>query len=88
MHTYATTYEMKKEAFKSSRNISLKGTFIYQNMTVILAIYASNLNPCYDGNVHTYTTTLTLKKNAFRINSQNLKQIIGIQVTFIIEMKV
>ena len=37
--------------------------------------------------MHSYATTKELKKKAFTINSQNLKQAIGIQVTFILETK-
>ena len=50
-------------------------------------IYASIFNPYKDENVHSYATTKELKKKAFTINSQNLKQAIGIQVTFILETK-
>ena len=39
------------------------------------------------GNVHTYVTTKELKTMAFRINSQNITQKFGIQVTFILEIK-
>ena len=37
--------------------------------------------------MHTYATTNELKKMAFRINSQNVEQVFGIQVTFISEIK-
>ena len=39
------------------------------------------------GNVPTHATTKELKKMAFKINSQNIKQNIGIQVIFISEIK-
>ena len=35
----------------------------------------------------TYATTIKLKKVAFKINSQNIKQNVGMQVTFISEIK-
>ena len=35
----------------------------------------------------TYTTTIKLKKMAFKINSQNIKENVGTQVTFISEIK-
>ena len=44
------------------------------------------LKPCSDGNVPTYTTIIKLKKIAFKINSQNIKQNVAIQVTFISEI--
>ena len=37
--------------------------------------------------MHTYVTTEELKKKAFTVNSQNIKQPIVIQVTFILEVK-
>ena len=37
--------------------------------------------------MHTHAATKELKKMAFRTNSQNIKQAIGIQVTFITEKK-
>ena len=37
--------------------------------------------------MHTYPRTKQLKKKAFRINSQKIKQAIGIQLTFISESK-
>ena len=45
----------------------------------------SILSSCYDGNVHTYAPTKELKKKAFKINSRNITQAIGIQVTFMTE---
>ena len=37
--------------------------------------------------MHTYATTKELKKMTFRMNSRNIKQAIGIQMTFISEKK-
>ena len=37
--------------------------------------------------MHTYVTIKKLKKKALTINSQNIKQAIGIQMTFILEIK-
>ena len=45
------------------------------------------LNTCQDGNVHTHAKTYELKKKKFTLNSQNIKQVIGIQGTFILETK-
>ena len=45
----------------------------------------SILNPCYDGTIHTYATTKEMKTMPFRINSQNIEQGFGIQLTFITE---
>ena len=102
-NTYTTTKELKKMAFRiNSRNmkqaIDIQVTFIVEkklqkvhflakNNTVFQARYASILNLCQDGNVHKHATTKELKKMAFRINSWNIKQVIGIQVTFITEKK-
>ena len=55
-------------------------------MTVLLASYASILDPCYDGNMYTYATTKELKKRNYTINSQNITQE-NIHVTFMLEMK-
>ena len=34
-----------------------------------------------------YTTTYELKREAFAVNSQSIKQAIGIQMTFLLEIK-
>ena len=56
-------------------------------MSVTLVTYASISNPGYDENMHRYATTKELKKKALRINNQNSKWAIDIQVTFISEIK-
>ena len=50
-----------------------------------LSANVSFFNHCLDRNVHRYATTLELKKKVCALNSQNIKQAIGIQVTFILE---
>ena len=40
-----------------------------------------------DGNVENYATIKELKKDAFMVKTQNTKQTIGIQVSFIAEIK-
>ena len=37
--------------------------------------------------IYTFATTKELKKKAFALNIQNVKQVIGIQVTFMLEIK-
>ena len=56
-------------------------------MTIFIATNLVFLNPCYDGNLYTFATTKELKKKAFALNIQNVKQVIGIQVTFMLEIK-
>ena len=46
-----------------------------------------HFEPLLGWNVYTYDTTKELKKMPFRINSQNIKQAVGIQVTFILKIK-
>ena len=58
-----------------------------QNMTVFSATYAWILNHSYDGNMRTYVTTKELKMKEFTINSQDINQAIGIQVTAVLEIK-
>ena len=48
---------------------------------------ASIFNPSQDGNMHAYATTKELKKKPFRIHSQIIKKTIGVQVTFISEVR-
>ena len=48
----------------------------------------SSFNPCYHENAHIYATTKELKKKAlFKEKEENIKQIIDIQVTIILEIK-
>ena len=92
VHMYATTYELKKKAFATnSQNVKqavgmqmilifqvkFQKNIFQQNIT-ISAIYVFISKPCQDGNVDTYTKTQELKKNAFKLNSEIIKQIIGI----------
>ena len=102
VHMYATTYELKKKAFTTnSQNlkqaigmqmilifqVKFQKKIFQQNITISSASYVFILNPCQDGNVDPYTTTQELKKNAFKLNSEIIKQIIGTQLTFILEIK-
>ena len=100
--TYATTKELKKMSLRiNSQNIRQeigiqvafimgkklqKEHFLVKN-AVISVTFGFILNPCQNGNVHTYATTKEMKTMAIRINSRNIKQTIGIQVTFITEKK-
>ena len=43
--------------------------------------------PCLDRNMHTYVMTKELKRMVFRINIQNIKRAIDIQVTLILKIK-
>ena len=56
-------------------------------MTISSATDLSILKSCYDGNMHTYVKTWELKQKPFTVNSENIKQAIAIQVTFILENK-
>ena len=76
-----------KVTFISENKLQKKKHIFQKNKTVFSEIYASILSPCWGGNVHTYATTQELKKKAFRLNSQNIKQKFGVQVTFILEIK-
>ena len=102
VHMYATTKEIKTMAFGiNSKNIEqafgIQVTFITEikpqkerflgKKTVFLVTFAFILKSCQDGNVHTYATSEEIKMMAFRVNSRNIKQGIGIEVTFIMETK-
>ena len=65
----------------------LEEKILFNKTRLFSEIHASILKPCQDGNIHTYATTKELKKIALRINIQNIKQRVGIQVTFILEIK-
>ena len=65
----------------------LQEKILFRKTRVFSKTDVSILNLCYDGNKHTYAMTKELKKTAFRINSQSTKQRVGIQVTFILEVK-
>ena len=54
---------------------------------MIMAADVSFLNSCYNGKLHTYAKTKELRKKAFKTKGENIKQTIGIQVTFILEIK-
>ena len=56
-------------------------------MAIFIAANVSFLNPCSDGNVHTNAASKDLKQKAFKVKRENIKQAIGIQVTFIVEIK-
>ena len=56
-------------------------------MTIFLAANVLFLNPSYDGNVYRYATSKELKKKAFRAKGEDIKQTIGIQLSFILEIK-
>ena len=57
-------------------------------MTIFLAANAYFLNTCQNGNVHTYATTQELKKKEFTLNSKNMKQEIGLQLTFHLDIEI
>ena len=99
---YATTKDFKRIAFTIySQNIEqafgIQVTFITEikpekkrfltKKIVFLVTFAFVPKPCLDGNVPAYATTIELKKIAFKINCQNIKENVGIQVTFILEIK-
>ena len=67
--------------------IKLQNYIFYQNTTVFIANYASILIPCQDRAVHAYVTTEELKRKEFTLKSENMKEAIGIQVTFTLEIK-
>lgn len=52
-------------------------------MTNVFAAIVSFLNPCRDRNINTYATTKELKNKTFKVQSQNTKQEIGIQMNLI-----
>ena len=56
-------------------------------MVIVIATNVSFLNPYCDGNMRTYGTVWELKNETFKVNSQNIKGAIGIQVTFMFEIK-
>ena len=93
----------EKKAFTVNREnikqtIAVQVTFIlkkklsnyifYQNLAIFSATYVSNLNPCYDGNVHPYATTQKLKKKGSALKGRNIKEATGIQVTFMLEIEI
>ena len=100
VHTYTTTEELKKMAFRINswnikQAIDIQVTFLMEKKlqklhflsknTVFQVTYASILNHSQDGSVHRYALTKEMKTMAFGINNQNTKEAIGIQVTFITE---
>ena len=56
-------------------------------MVIFIATNVSFLNPYWDGNMRRYGTVWELKNETFKVNSQNIKEAIGIQVTFMFEIK-
>ena len=64
---------------------NLQKEHLLERNTVFFITFA--LKHCQDGNVHTYSTTKELKKMVSMINSQNIKQKFGIQMTFNSEIK-
>ena len=44
------------------------------------------MTTCYDENMNTYATTYKLRRKAFTVNSQNIKQAYGIQLSFVLEI--
>ena len=58
-------------------------------MIAFLATFASILIPRYNYcyNVDTYAMTKEQKKKALKAKIENIKQTIGIQVTFILDIK-
>ena len=64
----------------------LQNEHFQENVTTFLPTYRFTLNLCQDSNVHRYAVIQELKEKAFAINSQNIKQQIGIQVTFILKI--
>ena len=98
MHHYLRT----EKAFtinigKIKRRIDIQLTFISeiniqyqyffkQHATRFSPDYAYTLNYCLDVNVQTYVTIQELTKKAFTGNSQNKKEAIGMQFTFILEI--
>ena len=63
--------------------IKLQKYIFQQNMTNVLAAIVSFQNPRRDRNINTYATTKELKNKTFKVQSQNTKQEIGIQVNLI-----
>ena len=44
-------------------------------------------SPCLNENLHVYAITYELYKETFAVKSQNIKHTIGIQVTFLLQIK-
>ena len=59
----------------------------FANYHRFVAANVSFLKLCWDGDVPTYATNKKLKKKEFQATGENIKQIIVIQVTFILEIK-
>ena len=64
-----------------------KKNIYQQKSTVISVTFGFILNPCQDGNLHTYATTKELKSKEFTLHNENIKQEIGIHLSFILEIK-
>ena len=60
--------------------------FFKQHATRFSPDYAYTLNYCLDVNVQTYVTIQELTKKAFTGNSQNKKEAIGMQFSFMVEI--
>ena len=60
----------------------------HQNTTTLSATDLSIFNPCYDGIMHAFATTWELKTKTFTANSEAIKEVIGIQVTFTLEISI
>ena len=66
--------------------INLQNYVFLQNMAIFFPLM-SFLNPCKDGNVHRCSKTKEVKVKAFKATEEKIKQKIGLQGIFILEIK-
>ena len=102
VNIYAATKKLKKKACITKcenikKPIDIQLTFMLeskiekysfqQNMTMSLAANVPFLNEYYYVNVLTYAAIQELESKSFTVNSQNIKEVTGTQVTFISKRK-
>ena len=88
MHNKQLEYESRKWYLRAlpTGNEASKVRFLAK-YDHFLVPNVSFLNPYQDANMHRYATTKELKNKAFSVNTQDINQTIGIQVTIMMEIK-